>query len=83
MPDDKKTAKFVGGGPLMERAMQVLRTFQRDHTAALACPACGVEGVRVVDRSARPYAEWYEFSCATCGLEDAIHMANAAHRPQF
>jgi hypothetical protein len=28
-----------------------------------ACPACGKEGLEIVDRSARPCAEWYALTC--------------------
>ena len=38
------------------------------------CPRCNREGVSITDRSARPYAEWYAFSCAACGLEATLHI---------
>jgi hypothetical protein len=38
------------------------------------CPACEAEGLQVVDRSARPHAEWYALSCAACGLAETLHI---------
>ena len=33
-------------------------------TQPAACPACGAPGLVIIDRSARPYAEWYALPCA-------------------
>lgn len=41
---------------------------------AVPCPVCGNAGLEVDDRSARPHAEWYALSCASCGLNDTIHI---------
>ncbi|HEY1246881.1 MAG TPA: hypothetical protein VGF29_18815 [Hyphomicrobiaceae bacterium] len=41
---------------------------------AVACPACGTEGLQIVDRSARPHAEWYALACAACGLNETLHI---------
>ncbi len=38
------------------------------------CPVCGGAGLTIVDRSARPYAEWYYLTCARCGLEETLHV---------
>jgi predicted RNA-binding Zn-ribbon protein involved in translation (DUF1610 family) len=38
------------------------------------CPACGTEGLQIVDRSARPHAEWYALSCPACGLSEILHI---------
>jgi hypothetical protein len=43
--------------------------------AAVACPVCGEDGLSIIDRSARPYAEWYALSCAACGLRETLHVA--------
>jgi hypothetical protein len=40
----------------------------------VACPGCGQDGLVIVDRSARPYAEWYQLRCAGCGLDETIHI---------
>ena len=42
--------------------------------APVACPACGEAGLMIIDRSARPYAEWYALSCRSCGLDDTLHI---------
>jgi hypothetical protein len=39
-----------------------------------ACPACGKEGLEIVDRSARPCAEWYALTCPACGLAETLHI---------
>jgi hypothetical protein len=41
--------------------------------APVACPVCGKAGLEIVDRSARPHAEWYALSCSACGLRDTLH----------
>jgi len=28
----------------------------------------------IIDRSARPYAEWYALSCRSCGLDETLHI---------
>ncbi|MFZ1103033.1 MAG: hypothetical protein WAN86_09380 [Hyphomicrobiaceae bacterium] len=47
----------------------------------VACPACGVEGLAIVDRSARPHAEWYALSCPACGLAETLHIPMGAAIP--
>ncbi len=66
---------------LMKEAMERLRAWQADGKAEMTCPSCGAPGVKIKDRSARPHAEWYAFKCKACGLDDAIHIAMASHRP--
>ena len=41
---------------------------------AVACPVCGKPGLAIIDRSARPYAEWYALACAACGLDETLHI---------
>ena len=40
----------------------------------VACPACGKLGLAIIDRSARPYAEWYALTCPACGLDETLHI---------
>jgi predicted RNA-binding Zn-ribbon protein involved in translation (DUF1610 family) len=47
----------------------------------VACPACGAEGLQIVDRSARPHAEWYALSCPACGLSETLHIPLGAAVP--
>lgn len=65
---------------LIREAMQQLRVWQTDRKAGLTCPHCNAPGLTIVDRSARPYAEWYSFKCESCGLDDAIQIPMTAHR---
>lgn len=76
----KKKIKFTTP-ELMSEAMERLRTWQADRKADLTCPNCGAPGLKIKDRSARPHAEWYAFKCTACGLDDAIHIPMASHRP--
>ncbi|KAB2918436.1 MAG: hypothetical protein F9K29_07630 [Hyphomicrobiaceae bacterium] len=45
-----------------------------DPARPVACPLCGTEGLKIIDRSARPYAEWYALSCSACGLDETLHI---------
>lgn len=47
----------------------------------VACPACGKAGLEIIDRSARPHAEWYALSCPACGLDETLHIALGATVP--
>ena len=47
----------------------------------VACPACNMPGLAIVDRSARPHAEWYALSCAACGLAETLHIPMGAAVP--
>jgi len=70
------------GNPLpAERTREALSTIARWRAAPaepIACPICRAPGLAIVDRSARPHAEWYALSCAACGLEHALHIPLAA-----
>ena len=44
----------------------------------VACPVCGAEGLVIIDRSARPHAEWYHLSCPACGLSETLHIPLSA-----
>lgn len=77
--DAKKKIKLTQD--TMRDAMRELRAWQADRKAERSCPHCGEEGLKIADRSARPHAEWYTFKCKACGLDDAIHIPMASHRP--
>ncbi len=47
----------------------------------VTCPVCEAPGLDIVDRSTRPYAEWYALSCAGCGLDHTIHIPMAPTMP--
>ena len=38
------------------------------------CPVCSAAGLNIIDRSARPYAEWYALICRACDLDHTIHI---------
>jgi hypothetical protein len=56
-------------------ALQRIAAWRSDPKRPVACPACDKEGLVIIDRSARPYAEWYAISCAACGLDETLHVA--------
>lgn len=55
-------------------ALERIQSFRIDPEAAIACPVCEARGLKIEDRSARPYAEWYQLTCAACGLDETIHI---------
>jgi hypothetical protein len=71
-------------GLTMEQQREALRAIARwraDPAAAAVCPMCGKPGLAIVDRSARPHAEWYQLSCAACGLSETLHIPLGAAVP--
>jgi predicted RNA-binding Zn-ribbon protein involved in translation (DUF1610 family) len=55
-------------------ALQSVAAWRIDAAVILACPSCGRPGLAIVDRSARPHAEWYALSCAACGSAETLHI---------
>ncbi len=55
-------------------ALAAITAWRLDPDQPVPCPACGADGLTVVDQSARPYAEWYALSCTTCGLDHTLHI---------
>jgi len=45
------------------------------------CPVCDAPNMTVIDRSTRPYSEWYVLECRSCGLEDTLQVPSAARNP--
>lgn len=66
---------------IVSRAMDELRAWHINPKGQQNCPYCGAPGVTIIDRSARPHAEWYHFSCTKCGLDDALYIPLPSHRP--
>ena len=52
-----------------------IAAWRADPRQPVACMACGKPGLAIVDRSSRPYAEWYALSCPACGLDETLHIA--------
>jgi transcription elongation factor Elf1 len=65
----------------MRLALARIAAWRVDPEAPVACPRCGRDGLAIIDRSARPYAEWYALSCAACGIETTINVPMAAPPP--
>ncbi|MGQ0673755.1 MAG: hypothetical protein ACT4N2_12880 [Hyphomicrobium sp.] len=59
------------------RGMEQLALWRGDPLEPVACPRCSRVGLAVADRSARPYAEWYELRCDGCGLAANLHIPMA------
>jgi predicted RNA-binding Zn-ribbon protein involved in translation (DUF1610 family) len=55
-------------------AMRRIAAWRAAPARPVACPACGAAGLQIIDRSARPHAEWYALSCPACGLSETIHI---------
>ncbi|HEX6000098.1 MAG TPA: hypothetical protein VFZ16_12005 [Hyphomicrobiaceae bacterium] len=55
-------------------AMRRVAAWRAEPGQPVACPACGAVGLNIIDRSARPHAEWYALACAACGLDETLHI---------
>ncbi|WP_291159588.1 hypothetical protein [Hyphomicrobium sp.] len=58
----------------MADALDRIARWRADPGAVQGCPVCGTPGVEIIDRSARPYSEWYVLKCAACGLDASLHI---------
>jgi transcription elongation factor Elf1 len=58
----------------MRLALEVIAGWRAAPDRPVNCPVCGAEGLQIVDRSARPYAEWYALTCPSCGLDATVHI---------
>ena len=57
-----------------QKAHRAILAWKNSGQGAQACPRCDAPGLALVDRSARPYSEWFELSCAACDLEVTMHI---------
>ena len=62
---------------------EIIAAWRRHPEKPIACPVCGAEGLRIIDRSARPHAEWYTLSCSACGLEESIQLPMGSPRQEI
>lgn len=67
----------------IREALAAVTAGRLNRGAAVPCPVCGHAGLMVEDRSARPHAEWYALSCASCGLDDTIHIPMGSRPGSF
>lgn len=58
-------------------ALETIGRWRIDPAAVVACPRCAADGLAIIDRSTRPYAEWYALSCVVCGLDTTMHIPMA------
>jgi transcription elongation factor Elf1 len=58
----------------LKLSLKAIALRHSDADAVLTCPRCGATGLSLVDRSARPYAEWYQISCRACNLDETVHI---------
>ncbi|KWT70343.1 hypothetical protein APY04_1020 [Hyphomicrobium sulfonivorans] len=63
--------------------MQRIAAWRAAPDSAVACPVCDAQGLTVLDRSARPHAEWYVLVCNACGLEHTLHIPMAPPATPF
>ncbi len=65
----------------MRTALTRIAAWRAAPSEPVACPVCEAAGLAIVDRSARPYAEWYVLTCAACNLDATIHLPMAPPIP--
>ena len=67
----------------LHEAARRIHAWRADPKVPVACPVCGKLGLAIVDRSARPHAEWYALSCAACGLSETLNIPLGAAVPSL
>jgi predicted RNA-binding Zn-ribbon protein involved in translation (DUF1610 family) len=55
-------------------AMRRVAAWRAEPGRPVVCPACGKEGLQIIDRSARPHAEWYALACPACRFSETLHI---------
>jgi hypothetical protein len=61
-------------GEHLPSALDRIAAWRADPGSVQTCPVCEAAGIEIVDRSARPYSEWYALTCAACGLDATLHI---------
>jgi hypothetical protein len=59
-------------------AIRRIAAWRAEPARPVACPACETPTLEVIDRSARPHAEWYALTCPACGLAETLHIPMGA-----
>jgi hypothetical protein len=65
----------------MSVALQRIAAWRSAPSDPVLCPVCETQGLAIIDRSSRPYAEWYALTCAACGLDATIQLPMAPPFP--
>lgn len=55
-------------------ALDRIGAWRVDPWTVQMCPVCQTSGLIIIDRSVRPYSEWYALTCAACGLDGTVHI---------
>jgi transcription elongation factor Elf1 len=58
----------------LRKAARRIAAWRADPKAPVVCPVCGKPGLAIIDRSARPHAEWYVLTCSSCGLSETLNV---------
>ncbi len=58
----------------LPEALDRIAAWRIDPGKVQNCPVCGAPGIEIIDRSARPYSEWYALRCVACGLDAGLHI---------
>ena len=64
-------------------ALAAIQAWRQTPARPQPCPVCGISGLAITDRSARPRAEWYVLACAACGLDHTLHLPMAPPQNPF
>lgn len=59
-------------------ALRRIAQWRIDPALPVACPVCDAAGLAIIDRSTRPYAEWYALDCKACGLAETLNVPMSA-----
>ncbi len=59
---------------VLNESLLLVQRWRASSEALLHCPVCAAPGVEIIDRSVRPYSEWYALRCDGCGLEASLHI---------
>jgi hypothetical protein len=58
----------------LAEALERIGAWRADPLIVVSCPVCRAPGLEIIDRSARPYSEWYALKCTACGLDSSVHI---------
>lgn len=59
---------------VQRQAFERIAAWRQAPASVIECPRCKAPGLVVHDRSARPYAEWYQLVCGACGLDHTFQV---------